>query len=68
MFEQMGKRAVVLCTTPFDVTSRNIARVLGLSDYPFVLLEHPLGSLAESEVDARAAAAAKASVDILTTP
>ena len=26
----MGKRAVVLCTEPFRVTARNIARVLGL--------------------------------------
>ena len=30
----MGKRAVVLCTEPFRVTARNIARVLGLPGKP----------------------------------
>jgi hypothetical protein len=49
-FEQSGKRAVVLCTKPFEVTARNIARMMGLPDYPFTLLEHPLGSKTFDEV------------------
>jgi hypothetical protein len=53
-FEQFGKRAVVLCTTPFEVTARNIARMLGLPDYPFVMLEHPLGSLTPEQIRSRA--------------
>ena len=40
----MGKRAVVLCTEPFVVTARNIARLLGLPDYPFLKVQHPIGS------------------------
>ena len=66
MFEQLGKRAVVLCTTPFEVTSKNIAKVLGLPEFPFVLLEHPLGSKSMEEIDARAEIAAQAAVEILT--
>jgi hypothetical protein len=33
-FEQLGKRAVVPCTEPFEVTARNIARIMGLPTYP----------------------------------
>lgn len=68
MFEQLGKRAIVLCTTPFDVTARNIARMLGLETYPFVLLEHPLGSRTEAEIEARAAHAFAAGQEILMAP
>ena len=67
-FEQLGKRAVVLCTEPFEITARTIARTLGLADYPFVLLPHPLGSCTEDEIGARAEIAAEATVRILTSP
>jgi len=67
-FEQSGKRAVVLCTEPFEVTARNIARMMGLPDYPFVILEHPLGSCTPAEVSERAAVACEQAVEILTTP
>ena len=65
-FEQLGKRAVVLCTAPFEVTSKNIARMLGIPDYPFVILDHPLGSLTEDEINERAAAACEQAIKILT--
>lgn len=65
-FEQLGKRAVVLCTEPFEVTSKNIARMLGIPDYPFVILNHPLGSLTEDEINERAAAACEQAIKILT--
>ena len=64
-FEQAGKRALVLCTTPFEVTARNIARIMGLPDYPFVLLDHPIGSLNPDQVRARAAAAHEQGLRIL---
>ena len=66
-FEQTGKRAVVLCTAPFEVTARNIARMMGLPDYPFVILDHPLGSCTVEEVAQRAGAACEQAIDILTT-
>ena len=66
-FEQLGKRAIVLCTTPFEVTAKNIANVLGLPEFPFALLEHPLGSKTLEEVEAMAVAAADIAEQILTT-
>ncbi|RPG33646.1 MAG: hypothetical protein CBC52_001095 [Gammaproteobacteria bacterium TMED92] len=55
IYEQFGKPAVVLCTTPFEVTAKNIARMLGVANYPFALLQHPLGSCNEQQIDQRAA-------------
>ena len=47
----------MLCTRPFEVTARNIAGVMGLRDYPFVILDHPLGSLTPAQIKGRAGAA-----------
>jgi len=66
-FEQFGKPAVVLCTYPFEVTARNIARLLGLPDYRFVMVDHPIGSRTLAEIQDRAQDAYDQSVDILTT-
>ena len=49
-FEQSGKRAVVLCTKPFEVTARNIARMMGVPDYPFTLIDPPMGRKTLNEV------------------
>ena len=65
-FEQYGKPAVVLCTYPFEVTAKNIARVLGLPDYRFVMLEHRIGSRTLAEIQVRAQDAYDQAVDILT--
>jgi hypothetical protein len=56
---------VVLCTEPFEVTARNISRVMGLPEYPFVSLQHPLGSATAAEIRIKAAAAADQAVAIL---
>ena len=64
-FEQLGKRAVVLCTTPFEVTARNIAGVLGLPDYPFLTVQHPIGSCTLAELKARAEIAYQQALPIL---
>jgi hypothetical protein len=64
-FEQLGKRAVVLCTEPFEVTAKNIARVLGLPTYPFLKLAHPIGSCTLPELKARAEAAYVQALPIL---
>lgn len=65
-FEQLGKRALVLCTEPFDVTAKNIARVLGLPAYPYLLVQHPIGSCTLPQLQARAAVAYSQAVPILT--
>jgi len=64
-FEQSGKRAVVLCTEPFIVTARNIARVMGISDYPFAVLDHPIGSCTPEEIKQKAIVAADQAERIL---
>jgi hypothetical protein len=64
-FEQLGKRAVVVCTEPFEVTVRNIARMLGLPDYPFVMVEHPIGSRTLPEIEVLAEVAYSQALPIL---
>jgi hypothetical protein len=64
-FEQLGKRAVVLCTEPFEVTARNIARVMGLAAYPFMMVPHPIGSCTAQELKARAEIAYQQALPIL---
>ena len=56
---------MVLCTEPFEVTAKNIARVLGLADYPFLKVEHPIGSCNLSELKARAELAYRQALPIL---
>jgi hypothetical protein len=56
---------VVLCTAPFVVTARNIARMLGLADYPFLAVQHPIGSCTLPELKARAEIAYKQALPIL---
>ena len=56
---------MVICTTPFEVTARNIARVLGLPDYPFVKVQHPIGSCTLPELKVRAEAAYQQALSIL---
>ncbi len=65
-FEQLGKRAAVICTEPFEVTARNIARTLGLPDYPFIMVEHPIGSRRPDEIGVLAEAAYRQALPILT--
>ena len=64
-FEQLGKRALVLCTEPFEVTAKNIARIMGLPNYPFLMVQHPIGSCALPELKARAEVAYRQGLPIL---
>ena len=64
-FEQLGKRAVVLCTEPFEVTAKNIARIMGLEDYPFMMVQHPIGSCTMDELKQRAEVAYRQALGIL---
>jgi hypothetical protein len=64
-FEQLGKPALVLCTEPFEVTARNIARIMGLPNYPFLMVQHPIGSCTLPELKARAEVAYRQGLSIL---
>ena len=55
----------MLCTEPFEVTARNIARVLGLPTYPFLLVQHPIGSCTLPQLKQRAEVAYKQALPIL---
>ncbi|MDE2747296.1 MAG: hypothetical protein OXI41_15200 [Chloroflexota bacterium] len=53
-FEQYGKPGLVLCTHPFDPTGRMIARTLGMPDFRYALVDHPIGSTGIEGLQARA--------------
>jgi hypothetical protein len=53
-FEQYGKPSLVLCTHPFDPTGRMIAKTLGLPDFRYALVDHPIGSASEEDLCQRA--------------
>ena len=48
------------------MTVKNIARMLGLPDYPFVMVEHPIGSRTLPEIKTLAEAAYSQALPILT--
>ena len=56
---------MAICTAPFEVTVRNIARVLGLPDYPVVKVQHPIGSCTLPELKVRAEIAYQQALQIL---
>jgi hypothetical protein len=58
----------VLTTEPFEVTARNIARIMGLADYPFMKVQHPIGSCVMHELKARAEVAYQQALSILLRP
>ena len=64
-FEQTGKPALVLCTTPFEPTSKMIAKTLGLPNFPFALLDHPIGSASHEQLQQRAEEAHRQGLAIL---
>ena len=39
---------------PFKTSVRNLARVMGLPDFPFILVDHPLGNRTVEEIKERA--------------
>jgi len=58
----------VLCTEPFEVTAKNIARIMGLADYPFIKVAHPIGSCTTPELKVRAEVAYHQALAILLAP
>lgn len=64
-FEQLHKPALAICTHPFEPTSKMIARTLSLPNFPFALVDHPIGSANPAELTARAAHAYDQATHIL---
>ena len=67
-FEQLGKPGLAICTTPFEANVRNLARVMGLPEFPCVLVDHPLGSGTTDEIKERAGQAYAQALAILGAP
>ena len=59
---------MVLTTEPFEVTAKNIAKIMGLVDYPFMKVQHPIGSCTTLELKARAEVAYQQALSILLAP
>lgn len=56
--ERRGIPTYIVCTTEFLTTARIAARTAGAPDYPFTVVDHPLGSLTPDLLVGRAAVAA----------
>lgn len=65
--ERAGVPSVVIVTTEFLTTARISARAAGIPDYPFVVIEHPLGSLGAAQLAERADLAMGQILDRLAT-
>ncbi len=64
-FEQYGKPALSICTRPFEATGQAIAETLGLPDFPFAMVEHPIGSATPEGLRERAEDAYQQGLKIL---
>jgi len=52
--ERRGLPTVVVATTEFLTTARISATAAGIPDYPFTIVDHPLGSLTPAQLAQRA--------------
>lgn len=65
--EQFGIPAAVICTRPFIPTARAMAATCNLPEYPFAVVEHPVGSLTPEQLRARAEAVLPRVVELLSS-
>lgn len=56
MGERLGVPAVGVMTTRFTSAAKLMAKVLGMADYPFVVIEHPISNAGDTGLEARARA------------
>jgi len=52
--EALGVPAIAICTEPFESGAQAIANLGGMPDYPFALIQHPIGSLTPEQIRERA--------------
>lgn len=63
--EKRGIPTAVICTYPFRTSAKAMSQIGGIPDYPFVELDHPLGSLDPGILRERAIEAAPQVLRIL---
>ena len=56
--EGLGVPAIAICTEPFESGARAMTMLGGIPDYPFALIQHPIGSLTPAQIRERAVEAA----------
>jgi hypothetical protein len=44
LFEKRGVPAAVICTEPFITSGKAMAVAQGITDYPFVVIPHPIAA------------------------
>ena len=54
LFEKAGVPAASIVTDVFEGTGRAMARSLGVPDYRFLSMPHPIANLTEAQLDQRA--------------
>ncbi len=52
--ERIGIPTAAIVTAPFVATGRAMADSWGVEDYRFLVTEHPIANLTDTELDARA--------------
>ena len=56
--EKLGIPAIAICTEPFESGAKAMSVLGGIPDYPFALIQPPIGSLTPEELHERAMNAA----------
>ncbi len=56
--EALGVPAIAICTEPFVSGAQAIANLGAMPDYPFAVVQHPIGSLTPEQIRERAIEAA----------
>ena len=53
LLERAGLPAVSICTDPFVLTTRAMAKAYGFPGFEYVSIPHPVASLSEEQIQAR---------------
>ena len=56
--EGLGVPSIAICTDPFESGAKAMTFLGGMPDYPFALIQHPIGSLTPEQIRERAVEAA----------
>lgn len=64
----MGTPAVAVMTTKFVSAADLMARVLGMPDYKFAIIDHPVSSASDAELESCALTTLDAIQDLILLP
>jgi hypothetical protein len=64
--ERRGIPAAAIMTERFEQSARAVAALNGVPDYPFVVIGHPIANDTDDDLRAKAEAAVRGLVSILT--